>query len=603
MTPALARPKWQLIRYALYLIPLVFLFLVPQLFAQNPFLLNVLILANIWAIFAMSWDILSGYTGQISFGHSFFIGLGGYTSALLSLATGWSPWLTIPIGGVVAALGGLILAAPALRLRGPYLALITLVIALALQRLVPMLNLSSSGAEGAILCFPKCFISYNVTTKYYYSLILLALVTVGLLLVARSRLGRAFEAIRDDEEAAAAAGLHVSKYKSLAFLISGFVAGLGGAFLVNHMTFASSGLVLSLNVSIEVIIAAVLGGMGTIIGPIGGAYFMVVLREYLRPLGIWRFFIFTLLAILVLFFLPRGLFTELRLRLRQFWRQLFPSTPVSYRPLQAAADQADGAPRPLQSVPSPKQAGDASDWLLEVKDLRKAFGGLLAVNKMSFGVHPGEILGFIGPNGAGKTTVFNLIMGLFHPDGGQVRFRGREITGWLPHRVVGAGIARTFQIPRPFAHKTVAENVAIPALSGRHFARSRSIRREEWVQRCCARTGLLAKADIYPSELPDADLRRLEIAKALATDPELLLLDEPFAGLSLAEMEEISQLIERLRREGHAIVLVDHNMRGLMKLVDRVVVINFGEKLAEGRPDQVAENQDVQEAYLAGGGR
>ena len=430
MTPALARPRRQLIRYALYLIPLAFLFLVPRFFAQNSFLLNVLILANIWAIFAMSWDILSGYTGQISFGHSFFIGLGGYTSALLSLATGWSPWLTIPIGVVVAALGGLILAAPALRLRGPYLALITLVIALALQRLVPMLNLSSSGGEGAILCFPKCFISYNVTTKYYYSLVLLAVVTVGLLLIARSRLGRAFEAIRDDEEAAAAAGLHVSKYKSLAFLISGFVAGLGGAFLVNHMTFASSGLVLSLDVSIEVIIAAVLGGMGTIIGPIGGAYFMVLLREYLRFLGIWRFFIFTLLAILVLFFLPRGLFTELRLRLRQFWRQLSPSTPVSYPPLQAATGQADDAPRPLQSVPRRKQAGEASDWLLEVKDLRKAFGGLLAVNKMSFGVHPGEILGFIGPNGAGKTTVFNLIMGLFHPDGGQVRFRGREITGW-----------------------------------------------------------------------------------------------------------------------------------------------------------------------------
>ena len=258
---------------------------------------------------------------------------------------------------------------------------------------------------------------------------------------------------------------------------------------------------------------------------------------------------------------------------------------------------------------------DGGIAMLEVAHLSKAFGGLQAVSNLSFTVREGEILGLIGPNGAGKTTLFNLITGMHKPDRGRIVFRGREITGWPPYRVVQAGIARTFQIPRPFRHKTVAQNVEIALLPNAIFARTGG-RRERIAQvaACCARAGLCESIGheprphdglcdcwhTYPNALPQAGLRKLEIAKALANDPKLLLLDEPFAGLTHQEVEELSDLVRELRAEGRTLVIVDHNMRGLMKLVERVVVIHFGQKLAEGTPEEVAHNPAVQEAYLAG---
>jgi len=257
--------------------------------------------------------------------------------------------------------------------------------------------------------------------------------------------------------------------------------------------------------------------------------------------------------------------------------------------------------------------------ILTLTDLEKSFGGLCAVGGLSFSVGPQEILGLIGPNGAGKTTVFNLIMGTYRPDRGRISFQGKDITGWPTYRIVNLGIARTFQIPRPFRQKTIAENVEIALIPNRILTRSNSYRdRRAKVIACCERTGLCSVSKVgqacctdeescacwssFPTILPHAGLRKLEIAKALATDPALLLLDEPFAGLTAAEVEELSELLRSLREEGRTLVVVDHNMRGLMKLVDRVVVIHFGQKLAEGAPEEVAADPAVQEAYLAGTG-
>ncbi len=304
---------------ALALLPTLLPVLVPAMEA-NPALLNrlltTLILANVWAILAMSWDILSGYTGQISFGHSFFFGLGGYTAAALSVIAGWSPPAVIAIGGAVAALGGLLIAAPALRLRGPYLALMTLVAALALERFMRWLkpaetfDLGIAGAEGAILCIPDCFLSQDATAKYYYVLALMLVVAIGLKLLARSRIGVIFTAIRDDEATAQACGVDTAKYKALAFGVSGFVGGLSGAFYVYHLGSAAPASLLDLQISVEAIVSAVLGGMGTVTGPIGGAYLLIVVQEYLRLLGAWRFFALFALALLVLYLLPRGLLPE-----------------------------------------------------------------------------------------------------------------------------------------------------------------------------------------------------------------------------------------------------------------------------------------------------
>lgn len=249
--------------------------------------------------------------------------------------------------------------------------------------------------------------------------------------------------------------------------------------------------------------------------------------------------------------------------------------------------------------------------LLQVEGLRKSFGGLMAVKDLSFGVESGEIVGLIGPNGAGKSTVFNLIMGSLKPDKGTVLFKGHDITGWPTYKIVDAGIARVFQIARYFPRKTVYENVEIASIPNEIFTRSgdpagRTVE-------SCRRTGLCTNDHCaggaactcrtqLPGMLPQGGLRRLELARAIGTDPELLLLDEPFAGLSHAEVDEISRVIASLRDEGQTIILVDHNMRGVMRLVDRIVVLCFGEKLAEGTPEEVSRDPQVQEAYLAGGG-
>jgi len=239
--------------------------------------------------------------------------------------------------------------------------------------------------------------------------------------------------------------------------------------------------------------------------------------------------------------------------------------------------------------------------ILDVQQLQKTFGGLMAVKDLSFHVNQGEILGLIGPNGAGKTTVFNLIMGVLKPDSGTVHFKEKEVTGWPTYQIVNAGVARVFQIARYFKHKNVYENVEISTIPNEVFAFKDASQSHQKVITCCDLTGLTDCCGQLPGTLPQGGLRRLEVARAIGTDPELLLLDEPFAGLSPQEVDEISHLIIQLRQEGQTIVLIDHNMRGLMRLVDRVVVLCFGEKLMEGSPQEVSENPRVQEAYLAGG--
>jgi branched-chain amino acid transport system ATP-binding protein len=239
--------------------------------------------------------------------------------------------------------------------------------------------------------------------------------------------------------------------------------------------------------------------------------------------------------------------------------------------------------------------------IFSINQLSKSFGGLNAVNNLSFSVGKQEILGLIGPNGAGKSTVFNLIMGVHRPDKGNVLFKEQDITGWKTFKVVNEGIARVFQIAQPMPLKTVYQNVEVSTFSNNVFARGKNAQDAELCSHCCELTGLTPELDKYPGTLTQAGLRRLEVAKAMATGAELLLLDEPFAGLTAQEMDKLSDLVTTLRDEGRTIILVDHNMKGLMRMVDRVVVVNFGEKLAEGTPDEILNNQAVQDAYLAGG--
>ncbi|WP_254663439.1 ABC transporter ATP-binding protein [Haladaptatus sp. W1] len=240
-----------------------------------------------------------------------------------------------------------------------------------------------------------------------------------------------------------------------------------------------------------------------------------------------------------------------------------------------------------------------SDGILVLENLRKEFGGLTAVDDLSIAVEEGEILGFIGPNGAGKSTTFNCVTGTYSPTSGTVWFRGEDVTGEPAFEMVKRGMARTFQSFRPLEDRTVRENVALALAPDRIFSlsglRGQTLTRASEI---CARVGLGDRAEQFPDELPHAGLLRLELARALATEPDLLLVDEPFAGLSSGEVADLSTLLRSLRDEGTTLVVVDHNMRGLLSLIDRAVVIQFGSKIAEGTPDEIRENETVQEAYL-----
>jgi len=282
--------------------------------------LTILTMANIWAVFALSWDILSGYTGQISFGHAFFIGLGGYASALLSVTLAWPLPLTILAGGCVAALGGFLLALLTTRLHGPYLSLVTLVAALGTEKIIRLLKIQSTGAEGAIIGFKPLVgfeqgLEHFIRTPYFYSTSLLLAVALVLVALARSRIGKVFVALRESEQATEAAGLNTTKYKLLAFVVSGLIAGVGGAFYAHYQGSVSPASHFALEISIFCIVASVIGGMGTVVGPIAGAFIYKVPEETLRFLGNWRYFALAALALAVLYFLPKGFLTEVRLLL------------------------------------------------------------------------------------------------------------------------------------------------------------------------------------------------------------------------------------------------------------------------------------------------
>ncbi|HYR00390.1 MAG TPA: branched-chain amino acid ABC transporter ATP-binding protein/permease [Casimicrobiaceae bacterium] len=558
--------------------------LVPLL-GLPPFYESFLYLVFHWMVLATSWTSLSGYSGYLSFGHGAFFGAGVYTTATLAASYDVPFLWTLPAAAAVAATLALAIGAVAFRVRrvrGELFALLTLAVTFVLGTVV--LNTSIDGGPGVYLsAVPLPSLGPTPSSTFYLLALALAYATVAVAyLVARSRLGRGLFAIHDDEDVAEVMGVPTFRFKLAAFALSSALAAVAGGIHALFVSYVTVGETFSITVPLTVVLMSVLGGTRHWAGPALGAAAITALM-YAFTAGDYAIAgkaVVGVVLILVILFMPHGLLG------RRAGRRCAPAARAD-SPQAALAGKAApaGAPAPVRAA-----------VVLEVVDLAKAFEGVQALRRVSLDVRGGEVLGLLGPNGSGKSTLINVVSGHYRPDAGRIVFRGREIAGWPAHRIARIGIARTYQIPRPWGELTVRDNVLVAAMfGGATLARAAALREaDRWLEF----TGLAGKADARPDELNLHQRKFLELARALAFRPELVLLDEVLSGLNPAEIDSAVELVRDIRRQGATIVLVEHVMRAVLALADRIVVLNHGDVIAAGDAARVMQEPAVVTAYL-----
>jgi ABC-type branched-subunit amino acid transport system ATPase component/ABC-type branched-subunit amino acid transport system permease subunit len=563
-----------------------------SLSVTNSYYQLVLTLVPVWAVFGLSWNLLSGYTGLISFGHAAFFGIGAYVTALGQIYFDLSPWVLIPIAAMFGGVAGLLIGFPTFRLQGHYFALAMLAYPLAILYVFEWLGFQ----EVTLPIKRDNPIAYmQFADPRLYTLLALAMMLGTILLtrrIERSRFGMALLAIKQNEAAAEAAGIDTLAWKLRAITLSGAIAGAIGGFYAVVLLVVTPQSVFGMLVSAQALTVAMFGGVGTVWGPVIGSVILIPLAETLNAEAGSRFpgiqgVIFGLAIISVILVAPEGLFWKLRDFRRK--RPASQAVATSSAPAQLAA-----APITAAKPPRPERSQGSDDVVLEIRNLSRSFGGLKAVQNVSFKLRRNEILGIIGPNGAGKTTLFNLLNGFLRPGTGEILLDGRDMSGRKPHELCEAGIGRTFQIMRPFLRMSISDNVVVGAyVRAKTDAKARQLAAE-----AIARVGLSEIAERVASELTTKELRLMELARALAGQPRILLLDETLAGLGHDEANEVVAVIQRLARDGMTIAIIVHTMQAMVRLVDSFLVLDHGAVIVEGEPEAITRDSRVIEAYL-----
>jgi len=564
---------------------------------DSPYFASVLAYGVVLGIFSLGLGLTLGRMGYVTFGHAAFFGLGAYAVALLCVEFGLSYWAVLPLALLPGVGLGVLVGFVSARLGGAYFAIATLTTAEILRLVAANWIDLTRGPMGILVPVTPLpwqeALGWNASQAYLSLLVVVAAIVLALIHnLNRSPLGRAWIAVREAPDLAESLGIPTVRARVWNVALSGAIASLAGALVLPKIFVVTPDLFGVAN-SATGLLAAILGGKATLLGPLLGGIVFAVLPETLRFVDAARLAIFAVILLVVVRLLPGGIVSLLPSRLRPRIR----------------------APQPVAGDAGPTlfpaAAAGTADELLQVSHLRKSFAGVTATQDVSFTVRRGELVGLIGPNGAGKTTCFSQLSGFLAPDAGQIAFDGRSVIGQAPHRIAARGMVRTFQHAALARNLSVYENVltathlALPETVLASALRLPSFRRREaerarLAMACLAALDLTARADEMAQDLPYGEQKLLAIAMALATRPRLLLLDEPAAGLNQVEAARLADVLRMLQRAGLTLVVVDHNLKMMMAICDRIVVLHHGALIAQGTPAEVRSHPEVIQAYLGG---